>query len=156
MDTPRRISEAQMRFIKPALRLFTRLHVFLYKLTGGKLFNRMGGGAICIVAMTGARSGVRIEFPLMYVPYKDGIVLVASLAGAPRHPVWYHNLVKHPDIEVTVGRETRRLVARIGTKDEKADVWPLCCRVYPDFDLYQRRTTREIPVFICEPASGPA
>ena len=103
--------------------------------------------------MKGARTGLTKDFPLMYVPYKNGIVLVASLAGAPRHPVWYHNLIKHPEFEVTVGHTTRNLVARIASAEEKARVWPLCCRVYPDFALYQRRTERDIPVFICEPPS---
>lgn len=153
METARPITEAQLRFIKPGLKLFTKLHVFLYKSSGGRLFNRMGGGEICIVTMKGAKSGLTKDFPLMYVPYKSGFVLVASLAGAPRHPAWYHNLIKHPEFEVTVGRTTRKLVARIASAEEKAEVWPLCCRVYPDFALYQRRTARDIPVFICEPPS---
>lgn len=156
MENPRRITEAQLRIIKPILKLFTRLHVALYKLTGGKFFNKMGGGEICIVTLTGARSGASIDFPLMYVPYKTGIELVASLAGAPKHPVWYYNLTKHPEFEVTVGRETRRLIARRASQEEKAEVWPVCCRAYPDFELYQNRTDRDIPVFICEPRHAAA
>lgn len=154
MTSPRRITEAQIRLVKPGLKLFTAFHVYLYKLTGGKLFNRMGGGEICIVTMTGAKSGQPREFPLMYVPYRNGIVLVASFAGAPDHPVWYHNLVKYPEFEVTVGSTVKKLVARIASKDEKADVWPLCCQAYPDFQLYQGRTERDIPVFICEPINA--
>lgn len=154
MASPRRITETQMRIVKPGLKLFTKLHVFLYKLSGGRLFNRLGGGVICIVKMTGAKSGQAREFPLMYVPYRNGIVLVASLAGAPRHPVWYHNLVKHPNIEVTVGSAVRKLVARIARKEEKDEVWPLCCQAYADFQLYQDRTDRDIPLFICEPSDA--
>ena len=108
MASPRRITEAQMRLVKPGLKLFTAFHVFLYKFTGGRLFNRIGGGEICIVKMTGAKSGQTREFPLMYVPYRNGIVLVASLAGAPSHPVWYHNLVKYPQFEVTVGSVVKK------------------------------------------------
>ena len=156
METARPITETQIRLIKPLLRLFTRLHVFLYRMSGGKLFHSMGGGEVCIVTMRGAKTGHKKDFPLMYVPYKNGIVLVASLAGAPKHPVWYHNLVRNPEFEVTVGRETRKLVARIASASEKAEVWPLCCQVYPDFKLYQSRTTRDIPVFICEPVNGVA
>ena len=150
MRNPRPITEAQLRLVKPGLRLFTRLHVFFYKLTGGRHFNRMGGGEICIVKMGGAKTGQPREFPLMYVPYRNGIVLVASLAGGPRHPVWYHNLIKYPQFEVTVGRGIHHFVARIANVEGKAVVWPLCCQVYPDFDLYQRRTQRDIPIFICE------
>ena len=156
METARPITETQIRLIKPLLRLFTRLHVFLYRMSGGKLFHSMGGGEVCIVTMRGAKTGLKKDFPLMYVPYKSGIVLVASLAGAPKHPVWYHNLVRNPELEVTVGRETRKLVARIASVSEKVEVWPLCCQVYPDFKLYQSRTTRDIPVFICEPVNGVA
>ena len=152
MASPRPITEAQMRLVKPGLKLFTAFHVFLYKLSGGRLFNRMGGGEICIVKMTGAKSGQPREFPLMYVPYRNGIVLVASLAGAPKHPVWYHNLIKYPQFEVTVESTVRKLVARIASKEEKNEVWPLCCRIYPDFQLYQDRTERDIAVFICEPS----
>ena len=151
MASPRPITETQMRLVKPGLKLFTALHVYLYRITGGRFFNRMGGGEICIVKMTGAKSGQPREFPLMYVPYKNGIVLVASLAGAPSHPVWYHNLIKHPLFEVRVGSIAKSLVARLATEEEKSEVWPLCCRVYPDFQLYQDRTERDIPVFICAP-----
>ena len=154
MANPRRITETQMRLLKPGLKLFTALHVSLYKLSAGRLFNRVGGGEICIVKMIGAKSGQPREFPLMYIPYKNGIVLVASLAGAPNHPVWYHNLIKHPRLEVTVGPTTKKLIARIASKEEKSQVWPVCCKAYPDFQLYQDRTDRDIPVFICEPIYG--
>jgi deazaflavin-dependent oxidoreductase (nitroreductase family) len=85
------------------------------------------------------------------VPYKDGVILVASFAGGPKHPVWYYNLVAHPQIEVTLKGERKTLIARRASSEEKAAVWPLCCSHYKDFDLYQRRTPRDIPVFICEP-----
>lgn len=116
MASTRRITENQMRLIKPSLKFFTALHVSLYKLSGGRLFNRIGGGEICIVRMLGAKSGQPREFPLMYVPYKSGIVLVASLAGAPSHPVWYHNLIKYPQFEVTVGTTTKSLSLELRIK----------------------------------------
>ena len=75
-------------------------------------------------------------------------------AGAPRHPQWYYNLVRYPDIEVNIRGERLRLVARLATDAEKAEVWPLCCKHYPDFERYQQRTSRDIPVFICAPAAN--
>ena len=152
MDNPAPISETQLRLIKPFMRLFTNLNVWIYKCSGGQLMNRFGGGDVCLVRMTGAKSGVTKEMPLMYVPYQDGIILVASMAGAPKHPSWYYNLVAHPQIEVTVHGKRMQLVARQATDAEKTEVWPLCCEHYPDFDLYQRRTPRNIPIFICLPA----
>ncbi|HTK96667.1 MAG TPA: nitroreductase/quinone reductase family protein, partial [Pseudomonadales bacterium] len=76
---------------------------------------------------------------------------VASLGGAPKNPVWYYNLVAHPDIEVQVKENTLRLRARLASSEEKAQVWPRCVAAYPSYETYQKRTTRDIPVFICEP-----
>src|SRR5262245_26248847 len=75
------------------LKAFTRLHVLANRLTGGAFFNQMGGDEICFVSMTGAKSGRGITIPLMYIPYRQGVLLVASQGGAPKNPVWYHNLV---------------------------------------------------------------
>jgi len=156
MSPPRPITEAQLRFLKPIVRLFSRLHIGLFKLSRGRLFHRMGGGDVCIARMTGARSGAVREFPLMCIPHGENVLLVASFAGAPRHPVWYHNLVRHPRVEIMAGGRTRPMRARLASPDEKAALWPLCCASYPDFARYQQRTGRDIPVFVCEPVAGPA
>ena len=79
-----------------AVKAVTRLHLFLNRLTGGRLFNKFGGDDVCFVTMKGAKSGHTRTIPLMYVPYREGLLLVASQGGAPKNPVWYHNLVKHP------------------------------------------------------------
>lgn len=151
MSNPRPISEWQFSLLKPIARWMSALHTALYRASDGGVGGRFGGGDVCLVRMTGARSGRAVEIPLMYVPYREGLLLVASFAGAPRHPAWYHNLVAHPQIEVTWKKQSKRLLARVASADEKAEVWPLCCQHYKDFDLYQRRTGRDIPVFICEP-----
>jgi deazaflavin-dependent oxidoreductase (nitroreductase family) len=109
------------------------------------------GRDICVASMIGAKSGKQRDVPLMYVPYQDGVILVASLGGAPRHPTWYYNLVKNPDIDVYVKGEKLALRARRASPEEKARVWPICCEHYPDYATYQARTERDIPVFICEP-----
>lgn len=151
MAEPRPISAAQLRLVKPMLRWLSAVNVLIYRWSDGHLGHRYGGGEVCIVSMTGAKSGRRLQVPLMYVPYGDGIVLVASMGGAPRHPTWYYNLRAHPEIEVTVAGRTMALLARQASSAEKALVWPLCCQHYRDFALYQRRSTRDIPVFICTP-----
>jgi deazaflavin-dependent oxidoreductase (nitroreductase family) len=87
---------------------------------------------------------------LMYVPHEKGVVLVASQGGAPKHPVWYHNLVKNPQIEVTQGGTRKALTARRVSDEEKAQLWPTCVKYYPPFQQYQNRTERNIPVFLCE------
>ncbi|MCX2982307.1 nitroreductase family deazaflavin-dependent oxidoreductase [Halieaceae bacterium IMCC14734] len=136
---------------KGVLKIFTRINVWVYRLSGGKLMNKLGGDPICLVTMTGARSGKRRTIPLMYVPYGDTILLVASQGGMPRHPVWYNNLVANPDVTIEEGGLLRKLRAREVAGEERAQLWPVCVEHYADYDLYRQRTEREIPVFICEP-----
>ncbi len=132
------------------LKAMTRLHVLLHRLTGGGL-NKLGGDEVCFVTMTGAKSGRKLTVPLMYVPHGEGVLLVASQGGAPKNPVWYHNLVKHPDIEVEHRGDRKRLHARRAEPAEKATLWPICDRHYAPYADYRNRTTRDIPMFVCEP-----
>jgi deazaflavin-dependent oxidoreductase (nitroreductase family) len=129
----------------------TRLHVFLNRLTGGGLFNTFGGNDVCFVTMKGAKSGRTLTIPLMYVPCRDGLLLVASQGGAPRNPVWYHNLVKHPEIVVSHRRRSMKLRARLADPEEKPELWPICDQHYAPYAEYRKRTTRDIPIFVCEP-----
>ncbi|MEE2665042.1 MAG: nitroreductase family deazaflavin-dependent oxidoreductase [Myxococcota bacterium] len=135
------------RFIKP----FSGFNTLVYRLTGGRLMGSFQGRPVCLVTMTGAKSGKTRTVPLMYVPYKDGVIIVASQGGAPKSPVWFHNLVKHPDIEVQYKSRKMKLRARQVAGEEKAQVWPTCVEHYPSYDDYQARTDRSIPVFVCEP-----
>ena len=133
------------------LKLFTRVNLWVYRLSRGRLTNRLAGNPICLVTMIGARSGKRRTVPLMYVPYQNGILLVASQGGAPKHPGWYHNLVAHPDVIVEEGGARRELRARALQGEERDHAWPVCVERYPPYAEYQQRTRREIPVFYCEP-----
>lgn len=148
-------SDSQKSQVPPRwiLKAFTKLNVWVYRLSAGRLMNQFGGRGICLVKMTGAKSGHQRFIPLMYVPFEDGVLLVASQGGAPKHPVWYHNLVAHPDIEVQVKGKKMKVRARRADADEKARVWPICVEYYPPYEDYQAITTRDIPVFICLPAS---
>jgi deazaflavin-dependent oxidoreductase (nitroreductase family) len=132
------------------LKLFTRLHVLLHRLSFGRLFNSLAGDDVCFVSMNGARSGRTMTRPLMYVPYRDGILLVASQGGAPRNPAWYYNLVKYPDIQVSHRGRRMTLRARLATADEKPDLWPICDQAYAAYADYRARTSRDIPIFVCE------
>jgi deazaflavin-dependent oxidoreductase (nitroreductase family) len=133
------------------VKTFARMQVFLNGLSGGRLFNSFGGGEVCFVTMKGAKSGRTLTMPLMYLPYRDGVLLVASLGGAPSNPVWYHNLVKYPEIAVRHRRRSMKLRARLATPEEKHELWPVCDQYYPAYADYRKRTTRDIPIFVCEP-----
>ena len=147
------ISETQLKVMKILMKPFSRFNAWRYIKSNGTSMGRLGGRDICVASMTGAKTGKQRDVPLMYVPYNDGVILVASLGGAPRHPTWYYNLVKNPDIDVYVKGEKLALRARVASTAEKAEVWPVCCDHYPDYANYQARTDRDIPVFICEPRS---
>ncbi len=133
------------------IKLWTRAHVLLNRLSGGRAFNKMKGDEVCFVTMTGAKSGRRLTIPLMYVPHAGGVLLVASLGGAPKSPLWFGNLVKHPDISVRHRTRTMQLTARLARAEEKAALWPVCDAHYAPYADYRARTTRDIPIFVCEP-----
>ena len=133
------------------LKLASRTHVFLNRLTGGRKFNTLAGPDVCFVTMTGAKSGRRITMPLMYVPFQGGVLLVASQGGAPKNPVWFNNIAAHPDIEVRHRTEVMKLRARLAAAEEKPALWPVCDACYAPYADYRALTTRDIPIFICEP-----
>lgn len=134
------------------LRAYTRVNVFIYRLSKGKWMNHLNGMPICLITMKGAKSGIERTVPLMYVPNDDNVLLVASQGGMPKHPIWYFNIKANPQITVEQDGFKRKMVAHIATSDEKKNLWPTCCKYYPDYDLYQQRTDRDIPVFICKPS----
>jgi len=130
----------------------SKLNVLVYRLSGGRLWNKMYGREICLVTMKGAKSGKIRTIPLMYVPYKDGICLVASLGGAPQNPVWYKNLIAHPEIEYQYRSTKKKVTAHLASDEEREEVWPICVEHFPQYADYKARTSRKIPVFICLPS----
>jgi deazaflavin-dependent oxidoreductase (nitroreductase family) len=134
------------------MRWYTRLNVWVFKASKGRLWKNFPGGfPICVVGMKGRKSGARREVALIHLPYQDGILLVASQGGMEQHLAWYHNIKACPEIDVLVGGEHKHLLARQVSSDEKRELWPHLLSLYPDFDEYQARTDRDIPVFICLP-----
>ncbi len=144
------MSESEYKRFKRFLRPFSKLNGVLYKLTGGRVMGRLRGRPIMLVTMTGAKTGKPRTIPLMYVPFKEGVLVVASQGGSARSPVWYNNLVANPDVVVQVKSKKMNLRAREVFAEEKAELWPTCVEHYHEYDDYQKRTDRAIPVFICE------
>jgi len=145
------MTEAEVKRFRRMLKPFSRFNSFIYKLTGGRVMGRLQGRPIMLVTMTGAKSGKSRTVPLMYVPYKEGVIIVASQGGSPRSPVWTRNLIANPDIVVQYKSKLMNLRARQVDDAEKALVWPICVEHYPEYEDYQKRTDRKIPVFVCEP-----
>ena len=101
----------------------------------------------------GARSGKLRKTPLMRVEHDGTYAVVASLGGAPKHPVWYHNLVADPHVELQDGPLKQDMIAREVTGDERAEWWDHAVAAYPDYADYQAKTDRVIPVFVLEPTA---
>jgi deazaflavin-dependent oxidoreductase (nitroreductase family) len=146
------MTEREFKQLRRFIRPYSALNVWIYRLTGGRLMGAFQGRPVMLVSMTGAKSGKTRTIPLMYVPYKEGVIVVGSQGGAPRSPVWVENLKKHPDVVVQYGNKKLKLRARLVSDAEKAQLWPICVQHYREYDDYQKRTDRNIPVFVCEPA----
>ena len=129
-----------------------RGHAALYRRTGGRIGGSLPGlPSLLLLDHVGARSGTRRTTPLVYMPDGDNLLVVASKGGYPRDPAWLHNLRAHPDTEVQIGRDRRRVHAREATPEERERLWPLAAKYNPHWDRYRGRTTREIPLVLLEP-----
>ena len=104
-----------------------------------------------MLTSVGAKTGRLRKTALMRVEHEGSYAVVASLGGAPRHPVWYYNLKAHPHVELQDGPMKRDYQAREATGDEKALWWERAVETWPDYARYQAKTTRQIPVFVLEP-----
>lgn len=137
------------------LKAMSRSHQAILRLSGGRFLNRAFGMPAVELKTIGRKSGLP-RTTMLTAPVSDGdrIVLVASKGGDDRHPDWYQNLVAHPEVEVTIGGKTRAMVARVANPEEKAELWPQVVASYKGYANYQKRTERDIPLVICEPA-GP-
>ncbi|MCC6790383.1 MAG: nitroreductase family deazaflavin-dependent oxidoreductase, partial [Thermomicrobiales bacterium] len=119
--------------------------------SNGSKGNTLRGMPIIVVTSVGAQTGKLRKAPLMRVEHDGEYAAVASLGGAPKHPVWYYNLKKHPFVELQDGPVKKDYTAREVTGEEKAVWWERAVAAYPDYADYQKKTTREIPVFVLTP-----
>lgn len=133
----------------------TKLHVALYRRSGGRLGNHVPGwpGArILLLDHTGARSGAKRTSPVMYHEDGENLVVAASKAGQPTNPAWFHNLRANPETTVQIGPEVRRVRARVAGGEERERLWPEFVAFYPGYEFFQRNAKgREIPIVILEP-----
>ena len=137
---------------QPSPTEWVRNQVELYESTDGREGNLMRGMPVVLVTHKGRNSGAIRKTPLMRVADGNNYVLVASLGGAPKHPVWYYNLIADPEITLRDGPTVRRMRARLVTEPaERARLWPIAVAAFPNYADYQTKTTRVIPVFVAEP-----
>lgn len=127
-----------------------REQVELFERTNGQEGNTLGGRPVIILTSRGAKSGKLRKTPLMRVEHDGAYAAVASLGGAPKHPVWHFNVVADPHVELQDGAEKWDMQAREVTGSEKEEWWARCVEAYPPYAEYQEKTDREIPVFVLE------
>ena len=109
------------------------------------------GDPIVVITSVGARSGKLRKNPVMRVE-RDGVyVAIASYGGGPKHPVWYYNFLAHREVDLQDGPVKKSYRARLVEGEERADWWRLAVETWPTYGEYQKRTEREIPVFVLEP-----
>jgi deazaflavin-dependent oxidoreductase (nitroreductase family) len=141
------------RDYEPSPSDWVREQVEEYESSGGTRGTELRGRPVVILTTIGARSGKIRKSPLMRVEHDGHYAVVASLGGAPKHPVWYYNIQANPRVELQDGPTRQPMVAREITGEEKALWWERAVATWPDYAEYQKKTTREIPVFVLEPAS---
>jgi F420H(2)-dependent quinone reductase len=137
-----------------ALNVLTRLHVAAYRRTGGRIGRRYAGAPVLLLDHLGRRSGARRTTPLLYLEDGEDLVIVASRGGSKASPAWWLNLEANPRTTVQVGSRHREVVARTASPEEKSRLWPRLVEMYSDYQTYQDRTDREIPVIVLEPGSA--
>lgn len=136
---------------EPSPNEYVRNHVETYESSGGTEGTTMRGMPVVILTTRGAKSGRIRKTPLMRVEHEGVYAVVASLGGAPEHPVWYHNVKAEPRVELQDGAVRQDMSARELDGEEKATWWDRAVAAFPDYADYQRKTEREIPVFVVEP-----
>ena len=134
------------------LKAMSRVHQAVVHLSGGQVLGSAFGMPVVELHTIGRTSG-RPRATMLTAPVIDGdrVVLVASKGGDDRDPDWYRNLVAHPEVELTMAGRRRRMRARRASPQEKAELWPRVVAAYRGYGSYQRRTSRDIPLVICEP-----
>ncbi|MCW2650718.1 MAG: hypothetical protein QOE41_3315 [Mycobacterium sp.] len=119
-----------------------------YMESGGADGTEMQGKPVILLTTVGAKSGKLRKTPLMRVEHGGEYAVVASLGGAPKHPVWYYNLKANPRVELQDGTDRHEYAAREVSGDEKATWWDRAVQAWPDYAGYQKKTDRQIPVFV--------
>jgi len=125
--------------------------VELYEESGGTKGNTQLGRPVIILTTVGNKSGKLRKTPLMRVEHDGSYAVVASHSGAAKHPVWYHNIVADPEVELQDGEVKKKYLAHEATDEERTLWWARAVEAWPDYEKYTRKTERVIPLFVLTP-----
>jgi len=130
---------------------YAKSHIREYVETDGQQGHLWHGITTLLLTTRGRKSGKLRRTALIYGRDGANYLIVASNGGAPDHPQWYLNLLEHPEIEVQVAADKFAARARPATPEEKQRLWPVMSKIFPQYDHYQAKTGRNIPLVILEP-----
>ena len=149
---PRPFTAREERFAKPIIRWMSHANTWIYRVSGGRFGGTwLRGAPVMLLTTKGRKSGEPRTTPLLYLRDGNDIIIVGSQGGMSKHPLWYFNLEANPDCEVEIGSTRTLMRARRVSDDEKAALWSRLTQMYRDFDDYQARTERNIPVLRLSP-----
>lgn len=131
-----------------------KLHVRLYRMTGGLIGKRADGLDILLLTTIGRKSGEKRVVPLPYFRDGERFVLIASFGGNDKNPAWFNNLSANPDVEIQVGFQRMKARATVTAGEERERIWKKVTSAYPRYLAYQEKTERQIPVVVLEATSG--
>ena len=134
------------RFKPRTIRLIGRLHAWLWRLTRGRFVDAVGVAPFLLLTTMGRKTGRLRTTPVLYLEDGRDLVVVASFGGNDMHPAWYLNLKQYPEAEVVIRGERQPVTSREIASEEKKLIWPRLVKSYPQFDIYQQRTSRQIPL----------
>lgn len=124
-----------------------------FRENAGKVSGSFEGTSLLLLHTIGAKSGEERVNPVLYKDGGDHYIIFASMAGGPKNPAWYHNLLTNPEVSIEVGTETVDVVARVTEGEERAVIWEPWKAEVPAFAEYEQLTERKIPVIILQPRS---
>ena len=133
-------------------RLFVPFHVFVYRLSGGRLLGRLGGLPVLLLTTTGRRSGKRRTMPLLYLEEDGALVVVASAAGAPRNPAWYGNLVANATVQVHTRDGRLDMLAETAADEDRQRLYDRFKAASDQYAGYETKTDRKIPIVLLRAA----
>jgi deazaflavin-dependent oxidoreductase (nitroreductase family) len=139
-------------YTQPDLTLLGDDHIRAYRESGGEVGYLWNGVPTLLLTTTGRRTGAERTSALIFARDDDDYLVVASKGGMPSHPMWYLNLQANPQAKIQVKADEFAVVARTASADEKPRLWKVVTDVWPNYDVYQSRTDRDIPVVVLSPA----
>jgi F420H(2)-dependent quinone reductase len=128
-----------------------KLNTQIYRLTGGRLWNKVGTAPVLLLTAIGRRSGEPRTVPVVYLADGERKIVIGSNAGHARTPAWSHNLQANPDAEVQIRGKRQLVRARVAQDEERAELWRKVNQMYEGFDSYDANVDRDIAVFVLEP-----